>query len=137
MNKLMGVMELLPQPARKSITFDCGIEFRNWHKLKRARRYLPRDAPVEMLSNRDMKSTWDRPNATPHKCLGYRTSSEAFRDETEIAETVATTLETPPLRLLSGYGFGPLSSLWLALKAKYARNTIPSPINIHSGNFEW
>ncbi len=66
--KLMGVMEPLPQPARRSITFDRGFEFRAWHKLKsgigtdswfcdpqapwqkgsvenlnkRARRYLPR-----------------------------------------------------------------------------------------------
>ena len=77
MNKLMSVMEPLPQPARKSITFDRGIEFRSWRKLKpgigteawfcdpqspwqkgsvenlnkRARRYLPRDAPVATLSN--------------------------------------------------------------------------------------
>lgn len=29
MNRLMTVMEPLPQPARKSITFDRGIEFRN------------------------------------------------------------------------------------------------------------
>ena len=34
MNRLMSVMEPLPQPARKSITFDRGIEFRNWRKLK-------------------------------------------------------------------------------------------------------
>ncbi len=107
MNKLMGVMEPLPQPARKSITFDRGIEFRNWRKLmpgigteawfcdpqapwqkgsvenlnKRARRYLPRDAPVATLSNRDMKSICDRLNGTPRKCLGWRTPTEAFREE--------------------------------------------------------
>jgi len=34
MDKLMTVMEPLPQTARKSITFDRGIEFRNWRKLK-------------------------------------------------------------------------------------------------------
>ena len=34
MNKLMGVMEPLPQPARRSITFDRGFEFRAWRKLK-------------------------------------------------------------------------------------------------------
>lgn len=34
MNRLMDVMEPLPQPARKSITFDRGIEFRNWRKLQ-------------------------------------------------------------------------------------------------------
>ncbi|MFU8824314.1 IS30 family transposase [Yoonia sp.] len=107
MNSLMKVMEPLPQPARKSITFDRGIEFRNWRKLKpgigteawfcdpkapwqkgsvenlnkRARRYLPRDAPVAALSNREMKSICERLNGTPRKCLGWKTPTEAFREE--------------------------------------------------------
>nr|WP_241565233.1 hypothetical protein [Sinirhodobacter populi] len=34
MNRLMAVMQPLPQPARRSITFDRGIEFRSWRKLK-------------------------------------------------------------------------------------------------------
>ncbi len=34
MNKLMMVLEILSQPARKSITFDRGIEFRDWRKRK-------------------------------------------------------------------------------------------------------
>ncbi|WP_417475752.1 IS30 family transposase [Leisingera sp.] len=34
MNRLMDVMEPLPQSARRSITFDRRIEFRNWRKLK-------------------------------------------------------------------------------------------------------
>ena len=34
MNKLMSVMEPLPQTACKSITFDRGIEFRSWRKPK-------------------------------------------------------------------------------------------------------
>lgn len=107
MNRPMGVMQPLPQPARKSITFDRGIEFRNWRKLepgigtqawfcdpqapwqkgsvenlnKRARRYLPRDAPVATLTNRDMKSICERLNSTPRKCLGWRTPTVAFREE--------------------------------------------------------
>lgn len=107
MNRLMAVMEPLPQPARRSITFDRGIEFRGWRKLKpgigtevwfcdlqapwqkgsvenlnkRARRYLPRDTPVAALSNRNMKAICDRLNETPRKCLGWKTSAEAFRDE--------------------------------------------------------
>ncbi len=107
MSKLMNVIEPLPQPARRSITFDRGFEFREWRKLKpgigteawfcdpqapwqkgsvenlnkRARRYLPRDAPVAALSNRDMKSICDRLNGTPRKCLGWRTPTEAFREE--------------------------------------------------------
>jgi transposase, IS30 family len=106
-NTLMTVLEPLPQPARRSITFDRGIEFRDWRKLKpgigteawfcdpqapwqkgavenlnkRARRYLPRDAPVAALSNRDMRAICDRLNGTPRKCLGWKTPTEAFREE--------------------------------------------------------
>ncbi len=107
MNRLMDVMAPLPQTARCSITFDRGIEFRNWRKLKpgigtevwfcdpqapwqkgsvenlnkRARRYLPRDTPVAALSNRYMKAICDRLNGTPRKCLGWRTPTEVFREE--------------------------------------------------------
>jgi len=106
-NKLMDVMEPLPQPARRSITFDRGFEFRAWRKLKsgigtdswfcdpqapwqkgsvenlnkRARRYLPRDTQLAALSNRNMKAICDRLNGTPRKCLGWRTPLEAFREE--------------------------------------------------------
>ncbi|EPX76515.1 hypothetical protein Salmuc_04587 [Salipiger mucosus DSM 16094] len=104
---LMNVMEPLPQPARRSITFDRGFEFRAWRRLKadigteswfcdpqapwqkgsvenlnkRARRYLPRDTQLAALSNRNMKAICDRLNGTPRKCLGWRTPTEAFRDE--------------------------------------------------------
>lgn len=107
MNSLMDVMEPLPQPARRSITFDRGIEFRDWRRLqsgigteswfcdpqapwqkgsvenlnKRARRYLPRDTQLAALSNLDMKAICDRLNGTPRKCLGWRTPTEAFREE--------------------------------------------------------
>ncbi len=106
-NTLMDVLEPLPQPARRSITFDRGFEFRAWRKLqtgigteswfcdpqapwqkgsvenlnKRARRYLPRDTQLGALSNRNMKAICDRLNGTPRKCLGWRTPTEAFREE--------------------------------------------------------
>jgi IS30 family transposase len=106
-NKLMDVMEPLPQPARKSITFDRGFEFRAWRKLKsgicterwfcdpqapwqkgsienlnkRVRRYLPRDTQLAALANRNMRAICDRLNSTPRKCLGWRTPMEAFREE--------------------------------------------------------
>jgi len=48
---------------------------------KRVRRYLPRDTALLSLQNRHLKSLCDRLNATPRKCLGYRTPAEAFRDE--------------------------------------------------------
>lgn len=107
MTRLMNVMEPLPQTARQSITFDRGIEFSGWRKLKpgigteawfcdpqapwqkgsvenlnkRARLYLPRDTPVATLSDRDMKAICDRLNGTPRKCLGWQTPSEAFAEE--------------------------------------------------------
>ncbi|MEM6305201.1 MAG: IS30 family transposase [Pseudomonadota bacterium] len=107
MNTLMNVMEPLPQPARRSITFDRGFEFREWRRLqsgigteswfcdpqapwkkgsvenlnKRARRYIPRDTQLAALSNRNMKAICDRLNGTPRKCLGWRTPTEAFREE--------------------------------------------------------
>ena len=106
-NKLMDVMEPLPQPARKSITFDRGFQFPAWRKLqsgigteswfcdpqapwqkgsvenlnKRARQYLPRDTQLAALSNRNMKAICERLNGTPRKCLGWRTPIEAFREE--------------------------------------------------------
>lgn len=107
MNRLMSVMKPLPQPARKSIKFDRGIEFKNWRKLrlgigteasfcdpqasgqkgsvenlnKRARRYLPRDTPITTLSDRDMKAIYERLDGTPRKCLGWKTPTEAFAEE--------------------------------------------------------
>jgi len=107
MNKLINEMSPLPADARRSITFDRGFEFTSWRELhkgmgtkawfcdpqapwqkgsvenmnKRVRRYLPRDTALLSLPNRYMKSICDRLNATPRKCLGYRTPAEAFRDE--------------------------------------------------------
>ena len=107
MNRLITLFSPLPVTARRSITFDRGFEFVSWKELKkgmgteawfcdpsapwqkgsvenlnkRARRYLPRDTPVAALSDRSMTAICERLNATPRKCLGYRTPAEAFRDE--------------------------------------------------------
>ena len=109
MNRLINLFSPLPVTARRSITFDRGLEFVSWRELesgmgtqvwfcdpqapwqkgsvenlnKCARRYLPRNTPVAALSDRSMKAICDRLNATPRKCLGYRTPAEAFRDELE------------------------------------------------------
>ena len=40
-----------------------------------------RDTQLAALSNRNMKAICDRLNGTPRKCLGWRTPTEAFRDE--------------------------------------------------------
>ena len=107
MNKLINEMSPLSADARRSITFDRGFEFTSWRELqkgmgikswfcdpqapwqkgsvenmnKRVRRYLPRDTALLSLPNRYMRSICDSLNATPRKCLGYRTPAEAFRDE--------------------------------------------------------
>jgi len=107
MGRLIDELSPLPQAARRSITFDRGFEFVSWRELtagmgtkawfcdpqapwqkgtventnKRVRRYLPRNTVLLSLPNRYMKSICERLNATPRKCLGFRTPAEVFRDE--------------------------------------------------------
>ena len=47
---------------------------------RRARRWLPRDTDVLMVTDRAIGAIRDRLNATPRKRLGWRTPAEAFRD---------------------------------------------------------
>tara|TARA_R110002110_G_scaffold415559_1_gene650655 strand:- start:14138 stop:15145 length:1008 start_codon:yes stop_codon:yes gene_type:complete len=107
MNRLIAELSPLPHSARRSITFDRGFEFTSWRELergmgtqawfcdpqapwqkgtventnKRIRRYLPSDTVLLSLTNRYMKSIYERMNATPRKCLGFQTPTEAFRKE--------------------------------------------------------
>lgn len=107
MNRLITLLSPLPLSARRSITFDRGLEFNRWRDLrtgmgteawfcdpqapwqkgsvenlnKRARRYLPRDAAVAALSDHAMAEISTQLNATPRRCLGYRTPAEAFAEE--------------------------------------------------------
>ena len=107
MSRLIIEMSPLPADARRSITFDRGFEFTAWRELhrgmgtkawfcdpqapwqkgtventnKRVRRYLPRDTALLTLTNQSIKLICQRLNATPRKCLGYRTPAEAFREE--------------------------------------------------------
>lgn len=107
MDRLMTAIAALPQAARRSITFDRGIEFSGWRRLqneigteawfcdpqepwqkgavenfnKRARRYLPRETVVAEISVRSMVAICAQLNNTPRKCLGWQTPTEAFRTE--------------------------------------------------------
>ena len=47
----------------------------------RLRRYLPRQVDPTALTDRSLRSICDRLNATPRKCLGYRTPAEVFREK--------------------------------------------------------
>ena len=106
MGRLIDALAPLPAEARRSITFDRGLEFVSWRELDaglgakawfcdpqapwqkgtventngRLRRHLPRDTDVLSLPNRALASIRDRLNATPRKCLGFRTPAEAFQD---------------------------------------------------------
>ncbi|MDO5758909.1 MAG: hypothetical protein Q4P24_15810 [Rhodobacterales bacterium] len=57
------------------------VPLRPFSQDLRARRYLPWDAQVAALSDQEMKAICDRLNSTPRKCLGWRTSTEVFKDE--------------------------------------------------------
>ena len=46
---------------------------------RRARRWLPRERDIGQLSDRDIREICDRLNATPRKCLGWKTPEEVFR----------------------------------------------------------
>jgi len=44
----------------------------------RLRRYLPSDVPADRLTGDSLQALADRFNATPRRCLGYRTPAEVF-----------------------------------------------------------
>jgi len=46
---------------------------------RRARRWLPRERDIGQLSDHDIREICDRLNATPRKCLGWKTPAEVFR----------------------------------------------------------
>ena len=105
MEKVIAAIRALPQPACRSITFDRGTEFVSWPHLqaeigtsswfcdpsapwqkgtventnRRARRWLPRERDIGQLSDHDIREICYRLNATPRKCLGWKTPAEVFR----------------------------------------------------------
>lgn len=107
MSQVVNEYSTLPHKARRSFTFDRGTEFAAWEELKnglgsdvwfcnphapwqrgtnentnrRLRRHLPRNTDPLSISQKHLQSIAELLNATPRKCLGYRTPSEAFRQE--------------------------------------------------------
>ena len=97
-------LAVFPAPARRSITFDRGFEFMRYRLLKqdqgitsyfcdpsspwqkgavenansRLRRFLPRETDLSALGDADINNICEIANATPRKCLGYRTPKEVF-----------------------------------------------------------
>jgi IS30 family transposase len=107
MNRLIDLLSPLPRDARQSLTFDRGLEFVSWRELekglgaqawfcdpqapwqkptventnRRVRRWLPRDTILLTIDPKEFGGLAQRMNATPRKCLGYRTPAEVFREE--------------------------------------------------------
>jgi len=105
MNGLVQALQALPHLARRSITFDRGTEFTDWPYLQanigtqtwfcdpqspwqkgtventngRVRKWLSREVDPLSVSDADLVEICNRLNATPRKCLGYRTPAEVFR----------------------------------------------------------
>jgi IS30 family transposase len=105
MNGLVQALQALPHLARRSITFDRGTEFTDWPYLQahigtqtwfcdpqspwqkgtventngRVRKWLSREVDPLTITDADLVEICSRLNATPRKCLGYRTPAEVFR----------------------------------------------------------
>ena len=45
------------------------------------RRFLPRETDMRQLSEADIRTVTDRMNATPRKCLGWRTPAQVFAEK--------------------------------------------------------
>lgn len=109
LGRLAGLLGPLPPSARRSVTFDRGLEFLAWREMTKAtgidvwfcdpqaphqkgavensngrvRRWLPPETPVADLADDALAKLCARLNATPRKCLGYATPAEAFAEEME------------------------------------------------------
>lgn len=96
----------LPPRARRSITFDRGTEFAFFSTLKRdlgidssfykppapwqkssvkntngrLRRLLPSHTDLATVSERDPRAIGERIEATPRKCLGFRSPHEVLEE---------------------------------------------------------
>lgn len=105
MNGLVQALQTLPHLARRSITFDRGTEFTDWPYLqasigtqtwfcdpqspwqkgtventnRRVRKWLSREVDPLSVTDADLIEICNQLNATPRKCLGYRTPAEVFR----------------------------------------------------------
>ena len=97
----------LPQEARKTITFDNGLEFAEHRQITDKtgtqvyfakpyaswqrggnenangilRRYLPRDTDLNELTKKHLSAIINSINNRPRKILNYRTPAEAFKQE--------------------------------------------------------
>jgi len=107
MAKMFNTLAQLPIQARKSITFDNGVEFVRHTLLKThmnmqtyfcdkhspwqkgqveqmnsmIHRYLPKNFSIKNATEDLVQNVQDMLNNLPRKCLGYKTPAEAYNDE--------------------------------------------------------
>jgi IS30 family transposase len=102
-DELLAIFADLPPPLRRTVTFDNGTEFARHYRLHplaietffcdpyapwqkggienaigRLRRFISRKTDLATLSDQRFQSLLAAYNATPRKCLDYRTPAEAF-----------------------------------------------------------
>lgn len=112
MQVIFNTMASLPAAARKSITFDNGKEFAkhsvlrvmktetyfcdayaSWQKggvenvNKILRWFLPKNVPLKALTEDQLARIETKINNLPRKCLGFRSSAEAFGAEIVALQT--------------------------------------------------
>ena len=100
---LMRLFASIPQPLRRTVTFDNGTEFARhqalhrlaiktffcdryapWQKggienaIGRMRRFIPRKTDLATLSHKRFAAMVSAYNNTPRKCLDFRTPAETF-----------------------------------------------------------
>lgn len=104
MEKIGAQFQNLPRQMFKSITFDQGVEFANYRYLEdntkcnvfycethspwqkgsnenmngRLRRYLPKTATIDHVTQKELDLLADKMNLCPRKCLGFKMPKELF-----------------------------------------------------------
>jgi IS30 family transposase len=112
----------LPPQLRRTLTQDNGTEFADHHTLRdafginaffcnphspwqkggienangRIRRFLPRKADLRHYSPRQIEAIARRCNATPRKCLGFKTPAELFSNHLLHFGCESTDRPSPP-----------------------------------------
>jgi IS30 family transposase len=112
MNNIKEKLLKVPLEGCLTITFDQGSEFADYKQLEtnigcrvyyceisspwqkgtnentngRLRRYLPRKIDITSISQKDLDHIAKRANATPRKCLGFKTPKEMFQQYSQEEE---------------------------------------------------
>lgn len=117
---LGAMLGWLPHPLRQTVTFDNGTEFARHYELKdlgiqtyfcdahapwqkggienaigRMRRFLPRKTDLATLDDNRFLALIAAYNATPRKCLDWRTPAEAFSQHLLHFERESTSRPSP------------------------------------------